>query len=196
MSSPETISKRSFLALLHVPRFAVLLALSACAAATQNSPSVSREVEPPSTWDSAIFFSIADSTMFPELPYRAWATFSMRGELPRIVDGSLQFRGPDGELRSPWISLPLDGAQERTITISLVVDDESGAQSTAEYQLTVQRDVLYEMYLGVTTRTLPQPNAQALEGVRSFPVRATAQRLPSDSLVIGYKTRTRNCSDC
>lgn len=192
MPSPKTISKRSVLALLHVRRFAVLLALSACAAAKQNAPSISREAEPPSAWDSAILFSIADSTMFPELPYKAWATFSMRGELPRIVDGSSQLRGPDGELRSPWISLPLDGAQERTITISVVVDDESGAQSTVEYPLTAQRGVLYEMYLGVATRTLPQPNASALEGVRSFPMRATAQRLPSDSLVIGYRTRTRN----
>ncbi len=191
MPSPQTIRKRSLLALLHVPRFAVLLALSACAAATQSAPSVSREAEPPSTWDSAIFFSIADSTMVPELPYKVWATFSMRGELPRIVDGDFQFRGPDGELRSPWISLPLDGAQERTITINVVVEDESGTQSTADYPLTVQRGVLYEMYLGVATRTLPQPNARALEGVRSFPVRATAQRLPGDSLVIGYRTRTR-----
>jgi hypothetical protein len=190
MPSPETISKRSFLALLHVPRFAVLLVLSACAAATQNSPSVSREVEPPSTWDSAIFFSIADSTTLPELPYEAWAEFSMRGELPRIVAGSHQFRGPDGELRSPWLSLPLNGAQERDITIRVVMKDQGGAQSTAEYTLTVQRDVLYEMHIGVGNRT--QPHAPALLGVRSFPVQATAQRLPSDSLVIGYKTRTRN----
>lgn len=191
MPSPGTISKRRFPALVHVPRFAVLLALSACAAATQNSPSVSREAEPPSTWDSAIFFSIADSTTIPGLPYEAWAEFSIRGELPRIVSGSHQFHGPDGELRSPWLALPLAGAQARDITIRVVVQDKSGGQSTSEYNLTVQRDMFYEMHIGVTTRT--QPHAPALlEGIRSFPVQATAQRLPSDSLVIGYKTRTRN----
>jgi hypothetical protein len=187
MPTPQTTRKRSFLARLHVARFAVLLALSPCAAAAQNSPSVSREAEPPSTWDSGIVFSIADSAMLPELPYEAWAEFSMRGELPRIVSGSDQFRGPDGEPRSPWISLPLGRAQERDITIRVVMKDRSGAQSMAEYTLTVRRNVFYEMHIGVATGTPPQ-----LEGVRSFPVPATAQRLPGDSLVIGHRTRTRN----
>ena len=79
--------------------------------------------------------------------------------------------------------------------IRVVVEDSSGAQSTSEYTLTVQRDVFYEMHLGVTSRTSPRPHAPALlESVRYFPVQATAQRLPSDSLVIGYKTRTRTAS--
>lgn len=184
--------------LTYAPWLALLWVLSACSTATQpESLGVSREFEPPRGWESAIFFSIADSTRFPELPYGARAEFSARGEAPVVTTGRDLFQAPNGELRTPWYALPLNGQRQRLITIRVVVGDRDGRESVAHYDLAVEKDVFYELHLGVASRTPPRQHAPALlDGIRAYPVHAAVQRAQGDSLFIGYKTRTRNCFDC
>lgn len=174
-------------------------ALSACGGLLypERGISTSIEFEPPREWESAVLFSFADSTYFPAHPYAARVELAMEGHRRRVITGRDLFTSPAGGLLTPWHRIPLRGANTRLLVFRVVLTDTSGAESVADYPLQVKRDHFYEVHFGVATPRPPRPEAPpATEGRRWYPVAPTARLLPTDSLLISYLLRTRDCFGC
>ena len=178
---------------------ALTAGLAGCSGLLHPDPeiSTSTEFEPPAGWESAVAFSFADSTHFPAYPFAARVELTVDGHKQRVITGSDLFTGPGGGLNTPWYRVPVRGADARTIVLHVVLTDTSGAESVADYPLQVKRDHFYEVHFGVATPRPPRPEAPPLtEGWRWYPVRPTARVQPTDSLLISYLFRTRDCFNC
>jgi hypothetical protein len=178
---------------------ALATALWACGGLLPPAPEIaaSREFEPPAGWEAAVAFSFADSTHFPGHPFAARVELVVEGHRGRVITGRDLFYGPGGDLRTPWYRVPLRGAGSRPLLLHVVLTDTSGAVSAAHYPLLVQRDHFYDVHFGVGTPRPPRPEAPRLtEGLRSYPVNPAARMQPTDSLMIAYAFRTRDCFGC
>ena len=177
----------------------VLASLCGCSGLLQSDPeiSTSREFEPPAGWESAVAFSFADSTYFPDHPYAARIEFKIEGHRGQVITGRDLFNGPGGNIRTPWYRVPLRGAASRPLLLHVVLTDTSGAESRADYPLHVNRDHFYDVHFGVGTPRPPRPEVPRLtEGWRWYPVSPGARLQPSDSLLISYLVLTRDCFHC
>lgn len=155
------------------------------------------EFEPPKAWEAAVNFSFADSTYFPNHPYAARVELSIEGHRKRVITGRDLFTGPSGGIYTAWYRVPLRGANVHPLVFRVVLTDTSGIESVADYPLQVKRDHFYEVHFGVATPRPPRPEAPPLtEGWRWYPVAPTARMEPTDSLLIAYMFRTRDCFNC
>ena len=144
-----------------------------------------------------MFFTIGDSTRFPELAYGLRAEIDVEQGATLVVTPRDLFSAPNGEVRTPWYRISLSGRRERPMTIRFVVGDDIGAETVAHYELTVEKDRFYQLYTAINTRQPPDPQRPSvLDGVEFFPVHPGAQRQLSDSLFVGYKSRGRKCFNC
>lgn len=186
---------------LHRHRLVLVLTLvlGGCSGLVHPEPEISSsiEFEPPATWESAVSFSFADSTYFPQYPFAARVELNVEGHRPRVISGRDLFTGPGGGLNTPWYRVPLGEADARTLTLRVVLTDTSGMESVADYPLQVKRNHFCEVHFGVGTPRPPRPEAPPLtEGWRWYPVAPTARVQPTDSLLVTYRFRTRDCFDC
>jgi hypothetical protein len=179
--------------------FASTLILWGCSGVLHTDPQISTSTafEPPSAWESAVSFSFADSTHFPNHPYTARIELRIDGHRGRVITGRDLFTGPGGGLTTAWYQVPLPPTGSRPLSLRVVLTDTSGAESAADYPLLVERDRFYEVHFGVATTRPPRPEAPPLtEGLRGYAVKPAARMQPSDSLWIAYSFRTRNCFNC
>ncbi len=178
---------------------ALAVALSGCSTLLQSDPEISSsmEFEPPREWEAAVSFSFADSTYFPQYPFAARVELSIKGQRTRVITGRDLFTGPSRGLHTAWYRVPLRESNARPLVFRVVLTDTSGAESVADYPLQVERDHFYEVHFGVATRRPPRPEAPPLtEGWRWYPVAPTARVQPTDSLLVSYMFRTRDCFNC
>lgn len=179
--------------------FAFTVVFCGCGGVLHPEPEIttSTAFEPPSGWESAVSFSFADSTHFPNHPYAARVELRIDGHQRRVITGRDLFHGAGGGLRTPWYRVPLRASGSRPLLLHVVLTDTSGAESVADYPLLVERDRFYEVHFGVATPRPPRPEAPRLtEGMRGYPVNPAARVQPTDSLLISYMYRTRDCFTC
>jgi hypothetical protein len=179
--------------------FACTVILCGCSAVLHSAPQISTSTafEPPSDWESAVSFSFADSTYFPDHPYAARIELQIDGHRGRVITGRDLFTGPGGGLTTAWYRVPLPPTGSHPLSLRIVLTDTSGAESVADYPLQVERDHFYEVHFGVATPVPPRPEAPPLtEGWRWYAVAPTSRVQATDSLLISYLFRTRDCFTC
>ncbi|WP_420128908.1 hypothetical protein [Longimicrobium sp.] len=173
--------------------------LCGCSGVLHPDPQISTSTafEPPSAWESAVSFSFADSTYFPNHPYAARIELRIEGHRGRVITGRDLFTGPGGGLTTAWYRVPLPSPGSRALSLHVVLTDTSGAESSADYPLLVERDRFYEVHFGVASTRPPRPEAPPrTEGLRGYAVQPAARMQSTDSLWIAYKFRTRDCFNC
>ena len=178
---------------------ALITTLCGCAAGVRSEPEsdISQAFEPPASWEAGVHFSFADSTHFPDHPYGARVELSMGEGRTRVITARDMFEAPNGSLQTPWYRIPLHSGASQVVAVRVILTDTSGAVSVADYPFTAVRDEFYQVNFGVTTRGPTRPAAPPLASeMRWYPVQSGARRAATDSLVIGYVSRSRSCFDC
>jgi hypothetical protein len=182
----------SFLARLIT--MALVAATPACAGLTPTAADLSTAFEPPRSWDAAIFFVFGDSAFVPAADYAARIEFH-DGTRQRAVAASDLFDAPTGEKRTPWYRLRPD-ENGATMVVRVTLEHTSGARTTAEYPLTIQRDEYVTLYATVYTRDPAEWYMSMPRHRKSFPLHPSARVQPGDSLWISHAGRNRECFDC
>jgi hypothetical protein len=182
---------------------ALVCAASACAGFTPTSAELSNAFEPPPSWDAAVLFVFRDSTFVPnaddsalvvKADYAATIEF-YDGVRRRLITSRDQFDAPTGERRTSWYRLHPDERGAAT-TVRVTLNHASGAQTTAEYPLTVHRNEYVSVYADVYARDPGERYISMPQHRQSFPLHQTARAQPGDSLWISHAARNRECFEC
>lgn len=163
----------------------VLVAVMLCTGCTglhgiTDSRDVSRSLgPPPRDWDAAVAFDMWDSS-------RVGFFDGRRNRVVTSGDGS-----PEAHGRTPYYRVHVQDSAPTAFHIR--VRHASGIVLTAEHPLRIERDAFYTLAvrLGTYDRRSLGTNAY-----RAYPIPASAQRLPSDSLYISWGARARGCWTC
>jgi hypothetical protein len=141
-----------------------------------------------------VYFVFYDSTFVPDADYATTIEFD-DGVRQRVVTARDLFDAPTGERRTPWYRLR-PGADGASTVIRVTLQHTSGARTTADYPVTVNRDEFATVLARVYTR---DPNEWYISMPRerkSFPLHPSARAQPGDSLWISHAARSRDCFDC
>jgi len=155
---------------------------------------VSTDVEPPRSWDAAVFFTFADSAWVPGADYRTSIEFH-DGSQQRTVTARDLFDAPTGETRTPWYRLR-PGRDGFSTVVRITLEHAGGARTTADYPLTIQRDEFVTVLARVYTRDRNEWYISMPRHRKSFPLHPSARAQPGDSLWVEHTGRNRECFDC
>lgn len=173
---------------------ALVCAAPACAGVTPTASDLSTAIEPPRSWDAAVFFSFTDSDRVPTADYKTSIEFH-DGLRQRTATASDLFDSPIGETRTPWYRLR-PGREGFSTVVRITLEHASGGRTTAEYPITIQRDEFVTVYAEVYTR---DPNLLYMSMPpfrKSFPLHPSARAQPGDSLWVEHGARNRECFNC
>jgi hypothetical protein len=166
----------------------------ACAGLMPTATDISTAFEPPRSWDAAIFFVFGDSAFVPNADYATRIEFH-DGVRQRMITVSDLFDAPTGESRTPWYRLRPDRSGTTTV-VRVTLEHASGAHTTADYPLTIQRDEYVTLYATVYTRDPDEWYISMPRHRKAFPLHPSAHAQPGDSLWISHAGRNRECFDC
>lgn len=173
---------------------ALLCAAPACVGLTPTAGDLSTAFEPPRSWDAALFFVFGDSTFLTDADYATRIEFH-DGMRQRVVTAGDLFDAPTGERRTPWYRLR-PNENGATMVVRVTLEHASGARTTADYPITVQRDEYVSLYATVYTRDPDEWYISMPRDRKSFPLHPSARAQLGDSLWISHAARNRECFDC
>lgn len=173
---------------------ALLTSAPACAGLSPTAADLSTAFEPPRSWDAALFFVFGDSSFVPNADYATRIEFH-DGTRTRTVAAADLFDAPTGERRTPWYRLRPDETGA-TMVVRVTLEHTSGARTTADYPLIIQRDEYVTLYAMVYTRDPGERYISMPRYHKSFPLHPSARAQPGDSLWISHAGRNRECFDC
>lgn len=172
---------------------ALLGVTSGCAGAPTGTD-LSRAFEPPRSWEAAVYFSFADSAWVPGADYSTRIEFH-DGAQQRVVTASDLFDASTGETRTPWYRV-WPGKDGQVTAVHVTLRHSSGAVTSAEYPLPIQRDEFMTIYARVYKRDPNEWYISMPKHRRAFPVNPGARAAPGDSLWIEHAGRNRGCFQC
>jgi hypothetical protein len=174
------------------------LALASCTPPLplRTSSGISTEYEPPRSWAGAVTFMFLDSVQQPDADFRMTISFH-DGQRMRTLTTRDVISWDNGDFRTRWYRLYAPADSEPATTFLIKAQHASGAETIAEYPLTLDRRAAYRIAAVVQTY-VPDPTRPSpwVSGRRSYPLHPTAAHPPSDSLWVLYTTRSRECWRC
>lgn len=173
---------------------ALLCAASACAGLTPTSTDLSTAFEPPRSWDAAVLFAFGDSAFVPHADYATRIEFH-DGVRQRVLTARDLFDAPTGEKRTPWFRLR-PGRSGAPVAVRVILEHPNGAQTVADYPLTVRRDEYVSLEAIVYTRDPNEWYISMPPHRKSFPLHPSARAQAGDSLWIFHGARNRECFGC
>lgn len=184
----------------------LLLALTSCGSIFTGSSlqpdDTSLDFEPPQSWAAGVKFQFIDSTFVwrtsgpaPTFPFGLRVEF-FDGARYRQAVGTDVYSTDGGEARTPWYRVWMQRGSEYPLMLRITVGDPQGEEVTVEYPLDVKSDDFYAVGLAVGTNRRDSPYGFVPNGSRSYPVPAGARRAATDSLLVGWTVRGRDCFNC
>jgi hypothetical protein len=173
---------------------ALLCAAPACVGLAPTGAELSTAFEPPRSWDAAVLFSFGDSAFVPHADYATRIEFH-DGVQQRVLTSRDLFDAPTGEKRTPWFRLH-PGRSGAPVAVRVILEHASGARTTADYPLTIQRDEYVSLYAIVYKRDPNEWYISMPTERKSYSLHPTARAQPGDSLWISHAARNRECFGC
>jgi hypothetical protein len=161
---------------------AVLMCTTACTGmqGITESGDVSRSPEaPPLDWDAAVSFDMGDSSRVEFFDGRRARVVSSTESMPEALG------------RTPYYRVYVRDSAATAFQIR--IRQANGSFLSADHLLRIERDAFYTLVIRLGTYDRRSLGTTAY---RAYPIPASAQKLPSDSLYVSWGARARGCWTC